>query len=80
MDGYNDVAIGAPLEEDHSGSIYIFNGHKDGIYKTYSQRISGKDVMLELLYFGQSISGASDVDTDGILDITVGARDNVVVL
>ncbi|XP_059511477.1 integrin alpha-E-like isoform X2 [Stegostoma tigrinum] len=80
MDGYNDIAIGAPLEEDHGGSIYIFNGYKDGIYKTYSQRISGKDVMLELVYFGQSISGASDVDTDGILDITVGARDNVVVL
>lgn len=36
-DRYNDVAIGAPLEEDHGGSIYIFNGKIDGIHKTYSQ-------------------------------------------
>ncbi|XP_051891483.1 integrin alpha-E-like [Pristis pectinata] len=79
-DGYNDVAIGAPLEEDHCGSIYIFNGKRDGIHKTYSQRIKGKDVMIGLQYFGQSIDGTSDVDADGLLDITVSARDNVVVL
>ncbi|XP_067866934.1 integrin alpha-E-like isoform X2 [Heterodontus francisci] len=80
MDGYNDVAIGAPLEEDHGGSIYIFNGQRDGVHKTHSQRIRGKDVMHGLQYFGQSIAGASDVDADGLFDITVGARDNVVVL
>ncbi|XP_078080682.1 integrin alpha-E-like isoform X2 [Mustelus asterias] len=79
MDGYNDVAIGAPLEEDHGGSVYIFNGHKDGIHMTHSQRIRGKDVVPGLQYFGQSIGGTSDVDADGLLDITVGARDNVVV-
>ncbi|XP_078404509.1 integrin alpha-E-like [Cetorhinus maximus] len=80
MDGYNDVAIGAPLEEDHGGSVYIFNGCRDGIHKTHSQRIRGKDVMLGLQYFGQSIAGTSDMDADGLLDITVSALDNVVVL
>ncbi|XP_041052741.1 integrin alpha-E-like isoform X2 [Carcharodon carcharias] len=80
MDGYNDVAIGAPLEEDHGGSVYIFNGYRDGIHKTHSQRIRGKDVMLGLQYFGQSIAGTSDMDADGLLDITVSALDNVVVL
>uniref|UniRef100_UPI00398EFA99 integrin alpha-E-like isoform X2 n=1 Tax=Pristiophorus japonicus TaxID=55135 RepID=UPI00398EFA99 len=79
-DGYNDIAIGAPLEEDHSGSIYIFNGQRDGIHKTHSQRIRGKDVVPGLQYFGQSVDGGSDVDVDGLFDITVGARDNVVVL
>ncbi|XP_069767351.1 integrin alpha-E-like isoform X2 [Narcine bancroftii] len=79
-DGYNDVAIGAPLEEDHCGSLYIFNGKNDGIHKMYSQRIKGKDVTIGLLYFGQSIDGSSDVDADGLLDITVSAKDNVIVL
>ncbi|XP_067823982.1 integrin alpha-E-like [Heptranchias perlo] len=79
-DGYNDIAVGAPLEDDHAGSIYIFNGQSNGIHRTHSQRIRGKDVMLGLQHFGQSIDGASDVDTDGLLDITVSARDSVVVL
>ncbi|GCB76042.1 hypothetical protein scyTo_0020432, partial [Scyliorhinus torazame] len=79
MDGYNDVAIGAPLEEDHRGSVYIFNGHRDGIHMTHSQRIRGKDVMPGLQYFGQSIAGTSDMDADGLLDITVSAQDNVLV-
>jgi len=28
---FNDVAVGAPLETDSSGSIYIYNGFKDGL-------------------------------------------------
>ncbi|XP_072909170.1 integrin alpha-E-like [Hemitrygon akajei] len=79
-DDHNDIAIGAPVEEDHCGSIYIFNGKRNGIHKTYSQRIKGKDVMTGLQYFGQSIDGTTDVDADGLLDITVSAKDNVVVL
>ncbi|KAL0180438.1 hypothetical protein M9458_025880, partial [Cirrhinus mrigala] len=36
-DGFKDVLIGAPLEEDGQGSIYIFNGGVDQINPTYSQ-------------------------------------------
>ncbi|XP_016102032.1 integrin alpha-X-like [Sinocyclocheilus grahami] len=36
-DGYMDVLIGAPLEEDGQGSIYIFNGGVNQINPTYSQ-------------------------------------------
>ncbi len=36
-DGYMDVLIGAPLEEDGQGSIYIFNGGAYQINPTYSQ-------------------------------------------
>ncbi|KAL0180443.1 hypothetical protein M9458_025885, partial [Cirrhinus mrigala] len=36
-DGLRDVLIGAPLEEDGQGSIYIFNGGRDQINPTYSQ-------------------------------------------
>ena len=43
LDGnrYNDVAIGAPLEEDsesgRSGSIYIYNGIPGGIMHEFTQ-------------------------------------------
>lgn len=36
-DRFNDVVIGAPLEDDGQGSIYIFNGKDGGIVPTYSQ-------------------------------------------
>lgn len=41
-DGYEDIAVGAPLEGHLSnsssfGSIYIFNGEKDKIRSSYSQ-------------------------------------------
>lgn len=38
--GYNDVAIGAPLEETEggtSGSIYIYNGFHGGLRQEHSQ-------------------------------------------
>ena len=38
---YSDVAVGAPLEAadltDISGSIYIYNGFKDGLKEQFSQ-------------------------------------------
>lgn len=34
---YNDVAVGAPLETDSSGSIYIYNGFQDGLQVAFSQ-------------------------------------------
>lgn len=41
--GYNDVAVGAPLEEDEtcgcSGSIYIYNGVQEGLQRDHSQVI-----------------------------------------
>lgn len=38
IDGINDLAVGAPLENDGQGSIYIFQGEATGrITPTYSQ-------------------------------------------
>ncbi|XP_077064921.1 integrin alpha-E isoform X1 [Siphateles boraxobius] len=53
---FNDVAVGAPLEADSSGSIYIYNGFKDGL--KFSQKISPSDFGMKLVHFGQSVSGA----------------------
>lgn len=37
LDGFNDVVIGAPLENQNSGAIYIYNGFKKTIRTKYSQ-------------------------------------------
>ncbi|KFQ96540.1 Integrin alpha-E, partial [Nipponia nippon] len=84
-DGYEDIAVGAPLEDQlsHSssfGSIYIFNGDKDKIKSSFSQRVKASEISSGLQYFGQSIDGGFDFTNDGLRDITVGSLENVVVL
>ncbi|XP_067307222.1 integrin alpha-E-like [Pseudorasbora parva] len=54
---YNDVAVGAPLETDGSGSIYIYSGFEDGL--KFSQKIAPSNFGMKLVHFGQSVSGAS---------------------
>uniref|UniRef100_A0A4W3J1C1 Integrin subunit alpha 4 n=1 Tax=Callorhinchus milii TaxID=7868 RepID=A0A4W3J1C1_CALMI len=61
-DGFPDVAIGAPQEDDKHGSIYIYNGRERGISSIFSQRINGYRIRNNLFGFGQSISGGIDVD------------------
>ncbi|XP_061464274.1 integrin alpha-4 isoform X2 [Rhineura floridana] len=72
-DGFEDVAIGAPQENNLEGAIYIYNGRKDGISATFSQRIQGHQISNTLRMFGQSISGRIDVDNNGYSDVAVGA-------
>ncbi|XP_012506592.1 PREDICTED: integrin alpha-4 [Propithecus coquereli] len=72
-DGFEDVAIGAPQEDDLRGAIYIYNGRVDGISSTFSQRIEGLEISKSLSMFGQSISGQIDADNNGYLDVAVGA-------
>ncbi|XP_041495733.1 integrin alpha-4 [Microtus oregoni] len=72
-DGFEDIAIGAPQEDDLRGAIYIYNGRADGISSTYSQRIEGLQISESLRMFGQSISGQIDADNNGYVDVAVGA-------
>lgn len=37
QDSYNDVVVGAPLEDDHQGAIYIFLGFQETVLKKYKQ-------------------------------------------
>uniref|UniRef100_A0A8B9LPM4 Integrin alpha 4 n=1 Tax=Astyanax mexicanus TaxID=7994 RepID=A0A8B9LPM4_ASTMX len=64
-DGYPDVAIGAPQEEELRGAVYIYNGRKSGISSSFSQRITGSVSGYALSMFGQSVSGGIDVDGNG---------------
>ncbi|XP_038863192.1 integrin alpha-4-like [Salvelinus namaycush] len=81
-DGFADVAVGAPQEEELRGAIYIYNGRKTGISQSFSQRITGSVLGNELKMFGQSVSGGIDVDENGYQDVAVGAflSDSAVVL
>ncbi|XP_052006610.1 integrin alpha-9-like [Xyrauchen texanus] len=81
-DGYQDVAIGAPKEDDYGGAIYIYHGDATGIVNKYSMRLSGQNINPTLQMFGQSISGNVDMDGNGYPDITIGAfmSDSVVLL
>ncbi|XP_076001835.1 integrin alpha-L [Genypterus blacodes] len=80
-DGLRDVAVGAPLENDGGGTVYIYLGDKcKGIRSTFSQRIVGQTVKADLRFFGQSIDGDIDLGEDGLTDIVVGSYGAAVVL
>lgn len=77
-----DVAIGAPMEGDGSGAVYIYHGSSKGIETQYRQKILGSTVKAGLKNFGLSISGDVDVDDNKYPDIAVGAygSENAVIL
>ncbi|KAM8793359.1 LOW QUALITY PROTEIN: integrin alpha-2-like [Eudromia elegans] len=82
LDGFNDVVIGAPLESQNSGAVYIYNGYQKTIHTKYSQKILGSDAAFgqRLQFFGRSVDGHRDLDDNGITDVSVGAEGNVVLL
>uniref|UniRef100_A0A452U626 Integrin subunit alpha 11 n=1 Tax=Ursus maritimus TaxID=29073 RepID=A0A452U626_URSMA len=80
QDSYNDVVVGAPLEDNHRGAIYIFHGFQASLRKTPKQRIAASDLAPGLQYFGCSIHGQLDLNEDGLVDLAVGALGNAVIL
>jgi len=72
-DGYGDIAVGAPYEEETGGAVYIFNGNRDGVSRKYSQRLIGTQFSPVMRGFGISISEPRDVNHDNHFDIAVGA-------
>uniref|UniRef100_H3DET2 Integrin subunit alpha 2 n=1 Tax=Tetraodon nigroviridis TaxID=99883 RepID=H3DET2_TETNG len=80
LDGYSDVVVGAPLEDNQKGVIYIYNGDKKTLNKEFSQRILGSSLDPKLQYFGRSLDSLKDLNQDSLPDISVGAYGKVVQL
>ncbi|KAM6106944.1 integrin alpha-X-like [Phoenicopterus ruber ruber] len=79
-DQWPDVAVGAPLEDEERGAVYIFHGKRGGVASQYSQRISGARFSSGPRYFGQAISGGQDLTGDRLPDVAVGAQGQVLLL
>ncbi|XP_043106247.1 integrin alpha-1 isoform X2 [Puntigrus tetrazona] len=72
LDGYRDIVIGSPLENDHRGAVYIYHGSHKSIKEKYVQRIAAGGDGERMKFFGQSIHGIMDLNDDGIIDVTIG--------
>ena len=73
FDGYNDVAVGAPYENEY-GNIYIYHGSKTGLKTQPAQIISGNSFKPPISSFGFSFSSSkSDFDENKYYDVFVGA-------
>ncbi|KAK5611739.1 hypothetical protein CRENBAI_010724 [Crenichthys baileyi] len=79
-DGFKELVVGAPLEDDHQGAIYIFHSKDKMIGPHYKQRLSGAVFSTGLQYFGQSLHGVLDINGDGLVDLAVGALGAVIII
>jgi hypothetical protein len=76
-DSYDDIIIGAPGYGTDKGRAYIFYGRATGSWSSVDDADTDADVIItgEMDYdrFGQSVSGAGDVDNSNNDDLIVGA-------
>ncbi|XP_042588220.1 integrin alpha-2 [Cyprinus carpio] len=80
LDNFSDVVVGAPLEGNGQGAIYIYYGDRKTIRKQSSQKILGSKLGSVLRFFGRSLDSRGDMNGDSIPDISVGAAGKAVQL
>lgn len=77
-DGVTDLAVGAPGDNNSTGSVYILFMHSNGSIKNV-QKISNNsggfpNILAANDRFGVKVANIGDIDGDGIADIAVGAH------
>ncbi|XP_039980117.1 integrin alpha-IIb [Xiphias gladius] len=73
MDGYHDVAVGAPWSgNDGRGQVFIYLGNSNGLSATPSQVIDSP-LPSSRTAFGFTLRGGADIDGNGYPDLLVGA-------
>ncbi|XP_007435490.1 integrin alpha-7 isoform X1 [Python bivittatus] len=76
QDGFQDFAVGAPVDGD--GKVYIYHGSNLGIVTKPAQILTGESVGIKM--FGYSFSGGLDIDGNFYPDLLVGSLSDAVVL
>ncbi|XP_075034844.1 integrin alpha-M-like isoform X5 [Mixophyes fleayi] len=79
-DQFPELAVGAPCEDNNQGALYIFPGQSGGFRTSYIQRIAGRQVSKEIMFFGRSIAGNLDMTQDDLPDLVVGGEGQVLIL
>ncbi|XP_042855750.1 integrin alpha-7-like isoform X1 [Penaeus japonicus] len=72
QDGYEDIAVGAPWEDDQ-GAVYIYLGSLQGLRPKFSQHLTPQHFSVPLSGFGMSISRGIDIDVNGYPDLAIGS-------
>jgi hypothetical protein len=71
-DGYDDLIVGAYMNDaggSDAGRAYVYSGQTGDLLLTFTGEAEGDR-------FGNSVSGAGDVNNDGYVDLIVGAYFN----
>ncbi|XP_028836639.1 integrin alpha-6-like isoform X2 [Denticeps clupeoides] len=76
LDGFQDVAVGAPYDNNGAGNVFIYHGTNKKFSTKPAQVLSAKDPNIKL--FGYSLAGNMDLDMNSYPDIAVGSLSNVV--
>nr|XP_032809277.1 integrin alpha-11-like isoform X1 [Petromyzon marinus] len=80
QDGWGELAVGAPLEDERQGAVYLFQGHGRSLRTTHVQRVAASQLGHGLLLFGRSLHAQLDVDGNEIADVAVGSLGAAVVI
>ncbi|XP_027196901.2 integrin alpha-PS1-like [Dermatophagoides pteronyssinus] len=76
-DNFDDLAIGAPY--DDNGIVYIYSGSQNGLKTEPSQVIMAKELpspLNQIRTFGYSLSGNLDLDRNSYPDLLIGAYES----
>jgi hypothetical protein len=71
-DGFADLAVGVPGENDFSGAVNVLYGSGGGLTGTGAQVFTGVSGTTIVGSFGSAVA-AGDFDNDGFADLAVGA-------